>query len=165
MYPTLSPPAETPPERGKYPADPGRSHGELRQTRPVLVSACLVGLATRYDGRSKPCSLCLEALEGRQWVPVCPEQLGGLATPREPASLGRFDGAAVLDGSHRVLTATGRDVNDNFIRGAYGILRIAGLLKVEEAFMKAGSPSCGWGKVKGVAATLLARHGIAIREF
>ena len=132
---------------------------------PVLVSACLVGLATRYDGKSKQNPLCLAALDGRQWVPVCPEQLGGLPTPREPAFLGSKDGAAVLDGSHRVLTATGRDVSDYFIRGAHAILEIGRLLHAEEAFLKADSPSCGWGKIKGVAATLLAKEGFEIREF
>jgi uncharacterized protein YbbK (DUF523 family) len=132
---------------------------------PVLVSACLVGLATRYDGQSKLDPLCLAALEGRQWVPVCPEQLGGLPTPREPASLGSRDGAAVLDGSHRVLTAAGKDVSDNFIRGAYAILEIGRLLHAEEVYLKADSPSCGWGRIKGVTATLLAREGFSIREF
>lgn len=132
---------------------------------PVLVSACLVGLATRYDGQSKSNDLCLTALTGRQWVPVCPEQLGGLPTPREPASLGGKDGAVVLAGSHKVLTATGKDVSEYFIRGARAVLQIARLLQAEEVFLKADSPSCGWGRIKGVTATLLARHGLTIREF
>lgn len=132
---------------------------------PVLVSACLVGLATRYDGQTKLNTLCLQALEGRQWVPVCPEQLGGLPTPREPASLGDKDGAAVLEGSHKVCTAAGNDVSAPFIRGAHAVLRIAELLHAKEAFLKADSPSCGWGKIEGVTATLLARHGLMIREF
>lgn len=136
-----------------------------RMEKPVLVSACLVGLATRYDGLSKPNSLCMAALEGRQWVPICPEQLGGLPTPREPAALGRHDGADVLDGRCRVFTATGRDVSDCFIRGAYASLQIAKLLKSKEVFLKADSPSCGWGRVKGVTASLLVREGFTIREF
>lgn len=132
---------------------------------PVLVSACLVGLATRYDGKSKPNDRCMKALSGRQWVPLCPEQLGGLPTPREPAALVNNDGAAVLDGRCMVCTAAGRNVSDSFLRGARAVLQIAALLGAQEAFLKADSPSCGWGRVKGVTACLLAMHGLKIREF
>ena len=143
----------------------GENGGKDCQDGPVLVSACLVGLATRYDGKSKPNGPCMAALEGRRWVPVCPEQLGGLPTPREPVAMGRNDGADVLDGRHRLVTASGRDVTECFIRGARTVLQLARLLESEEVFLKADSPSCGWGGVKGVTASLLARYGFTIREF
>mgnify|MGYP004724649303 FL=1 len=75
---------------------------------PILISACLLGAACRYDGGSNPV-LSVEALMGRcQLVPVCPEQLGGLPTPREPAE--RTEGG--------VVTKTGADVSAQFQRGA-----------------------------------------------
>ena len=83
-----------------------------------LVSACLVGLCTRYDSRLKPDEECIRKLSGRHWVPVCPEQLGGLPTPRAPADLVGGDGNDVLAGRARVVTRDGVDVTSHFIGGA-----------------------------------------------
>jgi uncharacterized protein YbbK (DUF523 family) len=137
------------------------------QFRPpvYLVSACLVGLATRYDGATKEYLACRLALAGVVWVPVCPEQLGGLPTPREPADLVGGDGAAVLAGLARVVTVTGTDVTANFLAGAEQVLRVARELQVIEVFLKSGSPSCGVGRVLGVTAALLRREGFVVREF
>ncbi len=131
----------------------------------ILVSSCLVGLCTRYDGRSKPSSACLAQLRGRTWIPVCPEQLGGLPTPRSPADLTGGDGAGVLDHRARVITREGRDVTDAFIRGAEQCLAIARQQDITRAYLKADSPSCGSGTKPGVTAALLMRHNIRITEF
>jgi len=131
----------------------------------ILVSACLVGLKTRYDGQEKPSAACLEALQGRFWVPVCPEQLGGLPTPRPAADLVGGDGAEVLKGKAMVVDRMGRDVTANFICGAEQVLKIATLLQVEKVYLKANSPSCGIGGRKGVTAALLMRHGLEVSEF
>ncbi|MDH4317629.1 MAG: DUF523 domain-containing protein, partial [Desulfobulbaceae bacterium] len=83
----------------------------------VLVSACLVGMCTRYDGKVKPSTGCMEELRGQVWIPVCPEQLGGLPTPRPAADLVGGDGVAVLAGRAAVITKEGRDVTESFVRG------------------------------------------------
>ena len=130
-----------------------------------LVSGCLLGLACRYDGRVKEYPDCRAALAGKVYVPVCPEQLGGLPTPREPADLAGGDGAAVLAGSARVVTRAGVDVTAHFVRGAEQVLRLARELRVAGVYLKSGSPSCGAGAVLGVTGALLRREGFAIREF
>lgn len=135
--------------------------------RPVvyLVSGCLIGLRCRYDGEVKADPECHRELVGRLYVPVCPEQLGGLPTPREPADLVGGDGAAVLAGRARVVTRSGRDVTGNFLAGAEQVLRLAGETQAAAIFLKGGSPSCGLGRVLGVTAALLRREGFVVREF
>jgi uncharacterized protein YbbK (DUF523 family) len=134
--------------------------------RPVyLVSSCLLGLVTRYDGVSKPSAPCRNELHGAIWIPVCPEQLGGLATPRPPADLVGGDGVDVLAGRARVITGSGEDVTEQFIRGARQVLSIAQEQQVAGAFLKSGSPSCGVGGLLGVTAALLRENNISVREF
>lgn len=131
--------------------------------RPLyLVSACLVGLCTRYDGETKPDRRCLDLLRDASWVPVCPEQLGGLPTPRSPADIVGGDGSDVLLGRARVLTVDGSDVSAAFINGAFQVLAIAQSQSFEAVLLKARSPSCG---EKGVTTALLKQHGFLLQEF
>ncbi len=130
-----------------------------------LVSACLVGLRTRYDCQVKKHAQCIAELEGMQWIPVCPEQLGGLPTPRDPADLIDGDGFDVLDGTAKVVTRNGKDVTDNFIVGAQQVLEIARQQKIHGAYMKSKSPSCGLTPKIGVTAALLKKEGYLVREF
>ncbi len=141
----------------------------------VGVSACLLGVACRYDGRSKPAPAVeawVRAAEaaGQTVVAVCPEELGELGTPRPGAHLVGGDGAAVLDGRARVLReADGGDVTEAFLAGA---ARAAALLEgASAAVLKARSPSCGCGQTTiegavapgdGVLAALLRRRGLAL---
>ncbi|TKB23808.1 DUF523 domain-containing protein [Desulfopila sp. IMCC35006] len=132
---------------------------------PCLVSACLLGLCTRYDGRAKTDHQCLAAITGTICIPVCPEQLGGLPTPREAADIVGGDGTSVLAGTAGVLTKSGIDLTAEFIRGAEQVLQIATSQNVRRAFLKARSPSCAiTGKI-GVTAALLRSAGIALTEF
>jgi uncharacterized protein YbbK (DUF523 family) len=129
-----------------------------------LCSACLLGVKCRYNGKSALNKKVVLLLRSEVLIPVCPEQLGGLPTPREPAEIV----------GNRVFTISGRDVTENFIRGAKETLRIAKLFNISEAIMKQGSPSCGFGRIydgtfsgktrkgEGVTATLLKKHGIKI---
>jgi uncharacterized protein YbbK (DUF523 family) len=129
-----------------------------------LCSACLLGVKCRYNGKSALNKKVVSLLRSEVLIPVCPEQLGGLPTPREPAEIV----------GNRVFTISGRDVTENFIRGAKETLRIAKLFNISEAIMKQGSPSCGFGRIydgtfsgktrkgEGVTATLLKKHGIKI---
>jgi uncharacterized protein YbbK (DUF523 family) len=129
-----------------------------------LVSACLVGLRTRYDGRIIGSTACRKAVEGGICIPVCPEQLGGLPTPRRAADLVGGDGHDVLAGRARVLNRTGEDVTENFILGARQVLAIARQQDIAQVILKARSPSCGLTPILGVTAALLHEEGYEIVE-
>lgn len=130
----------------------------------ILVSACLLGVRCRYDGASKPNEAVLRLMEQHTLIPVCPEQLGGLATPRPPAER---QGDAVR-------TRSGTDVTEQYRRGAEEALRLCRLYGCEAAVLKEKSPSCGAGAVydgtfsgtliegDGVTAELLASCGIPV---
>lgn len=135
------------------------------QHSPCLVSACLVGLCTRYDGLTKINSSCLEQLKSLPWIPICPEQLGGLATPREAADIVGGSGFDVLSGKAQVVTKRGKDVTAEFILGAEQVLLIAQSQHIDMAFLKARSPSCAVHGRIGVTAALLQSHGIELHEF
>lgn len=141
----------------------------------LLVSACLAGLRTRHDG----CAAADERVqalvrEGRA-IPICPEQLGGLSTPRRPAEIRGGDGADVLDGRARVVNQAGEDVTEAFLRGAEETLRLAHLAGARRAILKARSPSCGAGVIydgtfsgarrpgDGVTTALLRREGVVVQ--
>ena len=103
----------------------------------ILISACLLGLPCRYDGASKP-QLWVEELARRhELIPMCPEQMGGLPTPRNPSER-RGD---------RVVMRTGEDVTEQYRRGAACALRLYQLLGCKAAVLKERSPSCGCGAV------------------
>jgi uncharacterized protein YbbK (DUF523 family) len=134
-------------------------------TRPVyLISSCLLGLCTRYDQKIKKYPIAEKELENAILIPVCPEQLGGLPTPRDAADLIGGDGDDVLVNSARVITRNGADVTSAFILGAEQTLKIAQLMKVTKALLKARSPSCGVGGKKGVTAALLQKNNIVTIE-
>ncbi len=131
-------------------------------TPRCLVSACLIGLCTRYDGQSKGNADRLRQLAAYHWSPICPEQLGGMPTPRSPCRLVDGDGYDVLDGTARVIDQQGIDRSTEFLRGAQMVLAIAQLQRVDCCILKSGSPSCGLAPVIGVTAALLRRHGIPV---
>lgn len=130
----------------------------------LLVSACLLGCACRYDGKSKPCPRVLALMERHTLIPVCPEQLGGLSTPRPPAE--RREGG--------VVTREGGDVTAQYRRGAEEALHLARLYGCTHAVLKERSPACGSGQIydgsfsgrltpgDGVAAALLRENGIVV---
>lgn len=140
----------------------------------ILVSACLLGIKSRYDGQTNEISDLLPLCQRGLAVPVCPEQLGGLSTPRSPSEIKGGDGAAVHAGRAQVITLEGRDVTREFVKGAREVLRLANLYKAEAAILKARSPSCGCGAIydgsfshqytsgDGVAAALLREHGLPV---
>ncbi|NOZ22895.1 MAG: DUF523 domain-containing protein [Planctomycetes bacterium] len=137
----------------------------------VIVSACLLGVECRYDGKSKPNDELTARLAGDGIVPVCPEQLGGLTTPRPPAQIVGGDGEDVLDGKAKVVNRDGVDVTENYIRGAEQVLKLAQKLGITRAYLKSNSPACGFGMIrrgedlvegKGVCAALLHRNGIEV---
>ena len=142
------------------------------QTRPILVSACLLGRRCRYDGQDSYDAVLDASLESSEIIPVCPEELAGLATPRPAAHFVAGDGHAVLDGAGRIETVeTGTDITDAFISGANETLRIARDSGAHRGILKDGSPSCGVARIsvcgskvrgRGVTAALLSRAGLHI---
>jgi uncharacterized protein YbbK (DUF523 family) len=129
-----------------------------------LVSACLLGLNTRYDGRVSSCATCRSVLEGAIGIPVCPEQLGGLPTPRTAADIVGGDGLDVLAGKARVVTRNDHDVTESFILGAKQVLTIARQNSVQSVILRARSPSCGVSPIIGVTAALLKEEGYEVIE-
>jgi len=139
-----------------------------------IISSCLLGINCRFDGKVKLYSEILDLTKEEKLVPVCPEQLGGLPTPRIPQEIQGCSGEDVLDGKGKVLNKKGEDVTLNFIKGAEEVLKIARMFNVSEFIGKARSPSCGYGEIydgsfsnklikgNGVTAALLKRNGIKI---
>ena len=130
----------------------------------LLVSACLLGVRCRYDGQSVPCADAAALAARYHLIPVCPEQLGGLPTPRVPAERR----------AERVVTKDGRDVTQAYRRGAEQVLFLAQTLGCRAALLKERSPSCGSGTIYdgrfcgvlcagyGVCAQQLLEHGIRV---
>ncbi len=134
----------------------------------ILVSHCFLGEPCRYDGTSRlDCQVIALHSAGHNLIPVCPEVLGGLETPRSPAEL-QPDG--------RVLTQDGQDVTAAYRAGAERVLEIARESGCTVAVLKARSPSCGCGEVYdgtfthtvtpgwGIAARLLAGAGLEVMD-
>jgi len=137
----------------------------------ILVSACLLGVNCRYDGGHAYCPEVFDELFNRHFIPICPEQLGGLPTPRIRAYIEGGDGADVWQGTVRVRNQAGEDLTAAFLRGARETLRLAQMVKAKKAILKDHSPSCGTQSiyrqeelVKGVGVTafLLAKNGIEV---
>ena len=130
----------------------------------ILVSACLLGCPCRYDGTAKADPRVLALMERHTLIPVCPEQLGGLPTPRLPSE--RREGG--------VFDRGGKNVTPQYRQGAEEVLRLARLYGCTHAVLKERSPSCGNGQIydgsfshvlvpgSGVAAELLAQNGITV---
>ena len=132
--------------------------------KPILVSACLLGAACKYSGGDNLCPQIAAMAQDHALVPVCPEQLGGLPTPRTPSERQ----------GDRVVTKDGRDVTDAYLRGAQEALKLSKLFGCDTAILKARSPSCGARAIydgsftgtvvpgDGVTAELLQASGIRV---
>ena len=130
----------------------------------ILVSACLLGINCKYSGGNNLNDKVLKLGERYSLIPVCPEQLGGLPTPRMPSE---------IKGSN-IVNVSGKDVTQNYIRGAKETLKIAKLYDCRYAVLKERSPSCASKEVydgtfskkivsgKGITAALLESAGIEV---
>ncbi len=140
-----------------------------------MVSACLLGIKCAWDGKTRyKNKKVIELLRKEILIPVCPEQLGGLKTPREFQEIEKGSGDDVLDGRSRVKNKIGQDVRRQFIRGAKEALEIARQYKIKEFVAKSKSPSCGCGSIydgsfskrlikgDGVTVALFKRNGIKV---
>lgn len=130
----------------------------------ILVSACLLGVACRYDGKSKPNKDVIKLMEKHNLIPFCPEIAGGLPTPRFPSEIVK----------NKVLNEKGEDVTTQYKKGADEALRLAKMYNCKYAILKEKSPSCGKGKIhngkfdggyadgNGITAQLFIKNGINV---
>lgn len=130
----------------------------------ILVSACLLGVKCRYDGKSKPSEKIIDLAKKETLIPICPEQLGGRPTPRNPVEVC----------NRKVVEKNGTDYTKEFQLGAKEVLKIANIFGCKKAILKSKSPSCGFGKIydgtfsrtlidgNGITAELLSKNGIKI---
>ncbi|MFO7154713.1 MAG: DUF523 domain-containing protein [Caldicoprobacter oshimai] len=140
----------------------------------ILVSACLAGICCKYNGGNNGIPLIKELVKQGKAIPLCPEQLGGLPTPRLPAEIKGGSARDVLQGKASVVREDGADVTENFIRGAREVLKFCQEMGIRRAILKSKSPSCGKGLVydgtftgkliegNGVTAQLLIDDGIEV---
>jgi len=119
------------------------SNFRASQTFPVLISSCLLGVSCRYDGNGSGCPGIVNKASSINIIPFCPEQLGGLPTPRLPATIVGGDGMDVLSGKARVINSKGEDITGAFRKGAEEALKLARLFKAKIGVLKERSPSCG----------------------
>ncbi len=140
----------------------------------ILISACLIGVNCRYDGGNSRDENAINLHQSDELIPVCPEEAGGLPTPRPAVEIVGGDGNDVLDGKAKVLTADGVDKTEEFLKGAQFALEFAQSQSATSVILKSKSPSCGCGEIydgsfsrtlisgDGVTTALLKRHGIEV---
>ena len=143
-----------------------------RMKKPlILISACLAGLHCRYDSTDCSNAIIQELLKKGEGIVVCPEQLGGLPTPRAASQIVGGDGFDVLSGKAKVISEEGKDVTEQFIMGAKETLRLAQLVGAKRVIFKERSPSCGVHKIYkgekivagcGVTTALLLKKGFEV---
>ena len=146
-----------------------------RDDRPALVvSACLLGVACNHEGRGSWRPVVEELQKRYRLVPVCPEVLGGLTTPRPAAEISGGGGADVLAGQARVVNVEGGDVTAAYRRGAEAAVHVARAAGASRAVLKARSPSCGSSRIydgtfsrrlvegQGVTAAALRAAGVEV---
>lgn len=134
----------------------------------ILVSACLLGINCKYNGGNNFNQKIFDLVNEGKAIPVCPEQLGGLKTPRIPSEI------KIVDGKRYVINSEGEDVTENFEKGAVEVLELAKKLGIKKAILKSKSPSCGLNKIysgnfdkqlidgNGITADLLVKNGIEV---
>ena len=134
----------------------------------ILVSACLVGINCKYSGGNNYNQKIFDLVKEGKAIPICPEQLGGLNTPRKPVEL------KVINGKRYAIDNEGNDLTENFERGALEVLNLAKNLNINKAILQPRSPSCGVNKIysgnfdnklvdgNGILVELLKKNGIDV---
>lgn len=139
-----------------------------------LISACLLGINCTFEGKNHLQQQLIDEFKKGELYPVCPEVLGELSVPRIPAEIQGGDGLDVIEGKAYVVNMQGIDVTDEFMKGAYEVLKIAETLNAKEALLIEKSPSCGCDVIfdgtftnkfksgDGVTAALLKKKGVKV---
>ena len=145
-----------------------------RINEPILISACLAGINCTYKGKNKLKPSIKKMVDDGIAIPVCPEVMGGLGIPRENSEIVDGDGMDVLKRRARVMTISGKDVTEIYIKAAKAVLAIARIYSVRKAILKSKSPACGAGRIydgsftkklkngSGVTASLLCQKGVKV---
>ena len=146
----------------------------------ILVSACLAGINCKYSGGNNYNEKVFNLVKEGKAIPICPEQLGGLQTPRNPAEIKIVDSRILKSIQtypiiyNKDISIKNNDVTDNFKRGAKEVLEFAKKLNIKKAILQARSPSCGTGKIysgnfdgkliqgNGILAELFIENGIEV---
>lgn len=135
----------------------------------IIISSCLCGINCKYNGENNFNKKLLEMVNNGEATPVCPEQLGGLKTPRVPAEITKDE-----NGNIKVITKDGKDVTEEYNLGAKRALEIAKILGAKKAIMQRRSPSCGYKKIydgsfsknlvdgNGITVDLFLKNGIEV---
>lgn len=130
----------------------------------IIISACLAGVNCKYNGQNNYNQKIMNIIKNNDVILICPEQLGGLSTPRNPSEIR----------GNRVINNCNEDVTDNYNRGAEEVLRLCKELNIKKAILKSRSPSCGKGIIydgtfshkkiqgNGITAALLIKNGIEV---
>ena len=145
----------------------------MKSQSSVLVSACLLGINCRYDGTNQLNQTVVDYLQAKRLrpIPVCPEQLGGLPTPRPKAWFTNGDGRGYLQNNAQLTDENNQDAGPAFLRGAEEVLRIARICQCKTAILKQRSPSCGSRQVSlngelingvGITCALLQQAGLEV---
>ncbi len=139
-----------------------------------IISACLCGINCKYNGKNNYHPLFAAMLKDQQLIPICPEEMGGLPTPRPPCEIRGGTGEQVLAGKARVISKEGHDFTAAFLKGAEETLKVAIDHGIPEAILQSRSPSCGCGCIydgtfssqllegDGVTAAFLRSQGIKV---
>ena len=139
-----------------------------------IVSACLCGINCKYNGGNNLHPYFLNLLAAGEVIPICPEQIGGLPTPRDACEIVGGTGMDLISGRAMALTRLGIDVSEDLLKGAQETTHIALELRVDAAILQSRSPSCGVGMIydgtfahrlisgDGVTAAMLKQHGIPV---
>lgn len=142
----------------------------------IIVSACLAGVNCKYNGKNNFNKAIADMISKGEAIPVCPEQLGGCPTPRLCCEIVGGTGKDVINGKAKVINQEGKDMTEEFVKGAVEVLKIAKLSGANTAILKSKSPSCGYGTIydgtfsgkliegNGVTSELLLKNGIEVRS-
>lgn len=159
----------------------------MSEPPPILVSPCIIGIPTRWDGGSYITDVLTPLAAQGRLMPFCPEVAGGLPIPRGDSSIQKFDGEKVtfkvrsdangfdvLDHHARVVSSEEVDGTAEYVRGAYMGLEVVKRYGIKTAILKAYSPACGSKEIYdgtftltlkpgvGVFAALLMRNGVTV---
>ena len=146
----------------------------MATAKKYIISACLIGKNCFYDGTSRHKPEIRDLVDRGEAIALCPEELGGLKTPRPPSEIFSGSGEDVLKGKAYVFNKQGKDITINLIKGCREFLNIAKECAVKKAILKSKSPCCGRGRIydgtfkdrlrkgNGIAAELLLRNGIEV---
>lgn len=125
----------------------------------IIVSSCMLGINTRYDRKSNSIGILEKFSSLCKFIPICPEQLGGLPTPRHPCEIICGSGEDVLNGSSIVTDIYGHDLTKEFLEGARQVQKIISLCHISAAILKERSPSCGCKEIYDGSFTHTIRYG------